>query len=184
MAGYFSSQASHRKNFIENIKSRRNESLEAIWDRNIELLEPKDYEEYEAVYHTLSNMYDLYQPENIIGYTQAALNVLPTIYYGVDDLHGSITQEHSNPMNVGAGIPIKSNNYSFGNKQVQGCGEVLFEEEANLGYSHTSRSRFIPISMASDEKFFELVEAGEKEITVKRIYREFGFDFIRRASGL
>lgn len=178
------SSASSRKSFIENIKSKRNNSAEEAWGRNIDLLAPEADEEYEAVYHTLSHIHDLYQPENIIGYTQAASNILPTIYYAVDNLHGHLTQEHSNPMNIGIDIPIKSNNYSFGNRKIAGRGEVLFEGEASLGYSHTSRSKFIPISIASDDKFRELVEAGEKKTTIKRVYSRFGFEFIRRASGL
>jgi hypothetical protein len=173
-----------RKSYIRNVKSKRNKSVEESWGNNIDLLGPETDEEYEVVYQALSNMHDLYQPENIIGYTQAASNILPTIYYRTDDLHGSITQEHSNPMNVGVSIPIKSNNYTFGNRAVESVGEVLFEEEATLGYSHMSRSKFVPISIATDDKFVELVDASEKHVNIKRIYNQFGFEFIRRASGL
>lgn len=173
-----------RQNFIKDINSKRSESLENIWDKAIEALAPVADEDWEVAYHALLNMHDLYRPENIIGYTQSSPDTLPTIYYNLDSLHGSITQEHANPDNIGASLPIKSDNYVFENRLVDNLGTLLFEEEPNLGFSHTSRSSFVPISDVTDEKFRELVEAGEKEVTLKQIYRkQFGFEFIRKASG-
>jgi len=176
--------AIYRQNFIKDINSKRNESLEDIWDMAIEVLDPVTDEDYEIAYYALLNMHDLYRPENIVGYTQSSPDTLPTIYYNLNSLHGSITQEHANPDNIGASLPIKSDNYVFENRRVDNLGELLFEEEPNLGFSHISRSSFVPISDVTDEKFCELVEAGEKKVTIKQIYRkQFGFEFIRKASG-
>ncbi|EDT37421.1 hypothetical protein [Burkholderia ambifaria] len=173
-----------RRKYVSNINSTRRINPIEFQLQNLEILAPIGKKEMVTAKLIIDNMRLLYRPENIIGYTQVDAGTLPTIYYKYAGLHGHLTQNHQDAENIGFALPLASRNYIFENRR-HGDGDIkLYEEYSEAKLQHRSRSAFISISNISDEKFFELVLAGEKKHRLKSRYTgRYSFSALRQMSG-
>lgn len=90
-------------------------------------------------------MRELYQPENVIGYTQANEKTKPTIYFRTADLAGHCTLEHTVQTNIGFGMPYRGIDYQGENKDRNGVMH-FYEYYPRINLCHGSRSHIIKVS--------------------------------------
>lgn len=78
-----------------------------------------------------------YTKTNITGYT-GDLNDNPTVYFQNGTRFGRITQDHSNPNNIGRNLVRDKADYSIGNTGTGGVAQEYYDGAVK----HTSRNRF------------------------------------------
>lgn len=132
-------------------------------------------------------MRELYQPENIFGYTQENKETKPTLYYRYADLTGRCTLEHSIQKNVGFEIPYRGTDYQSENRVLNGV--MRFHEiRPRLidGHDlHISRSPLFKVGDIEKVDFHKkAMDAFEGKLTLKRYFVEKGVNYANTSLNL
>lgn len=97
----------------------------------------------------LKNIFDamkeLYQPKNVIGFTQANKETPPTIYYRCGDLAGHATLLHPMKDNIGFEMPYRGDDYSGKNIKDDKHQTRFMEKFPRIGGRHNSRSHLVTV---------------------------------------
>ncbi len=88
---------------------------------------------------------EFYRKENIIGYT-GALDENPTVYFRNGKTFGRITQDHSNPKNIGRNKIRLKEDYSITNDGNEGKAIEIYDGAVK----HRSRNAFVTIEGNED----------------------------------
>lgn len=107
-----------------------------------------------------------YTKENIIGYT-GNISLFPTVYFRKGNRFGRITQQHSNPDNIGRNVVRIYEDYSLYNTADSGKGVEFYNGKVR----HRSRNPFVSAIGLTDVELNTLASSIERFPHLKTKYR-------------